>query len=206
LNLHLTTRFSDDVLTFGPIRIRIALSRAYLNFQLLNCGFPLAGDLEQKWTLREKTKVAVKKRSVRQESDSDQIGLIASANPSIKLEGATKVGVSSAVETRSENTTMWQHVFWRGSVDTPSLVFDSRPSQPFLSGTLLSGEIVGSVEPKQSGFYDIALELEIPKSGLLLEDGSEFSSYPNKRGLMKIIAALALCRQPIRLHERHFHK
>jgi hypothetical protein len=205
-NLHLTTRFSDDVLSFGPIRIRVALSRAYLNFHLANCEFPLACNLEQAWPLRGKSKTALKRRTSRTEADDDQIGLTASALPSLKLAGNSKVGISSTEETKWESTTTWQHVFWRGNHQGPSLVFDSRPSQKFLSGTLLNGELVGSVEPKHLDYYDIAVELEIPKSGLLIEHGDEFTSYPNKRGLIRIVAALALCRRPIRLHERSFQK
>ncbi|MFQ3455229.1 hypothetical protein PMN64_18265 [Bradyrhizobium sp. UFLA01-814] len=203
-NLHLTTRFSDDVLSLGPIQIRVALARAYLNFRLENCAFPLACNLEQTWSLSGKAKATLKKRLSRTESETDQIGLTASSLPSAKLNSSSRKGTSSAEETKLENTTTWQHVFWRGDADGPSLVFDSRPSQKYLSGTLLSGELVGSVAPKQSNYYDVVLELEIPKSGLLIEDGDEFVSYPNKRGLVKIIATLALCRRPIRLHGHSF--
>ena len=202
-NLHLTTRFSDDVVTFGPIRIRVAI---YLNFQLSDCEFPLACNLEQTWPIKEKSKLTVKKRSTQQAIDGNQITATASAIPSLKLNDASKVSHSATQEIKSEGTTTWQHVFWRGTLDGPSLVFDCRPNQKFLSGTLLGGELVGSVEPKSSSNYDIAIELEIPKSGLLLEHGDEFTAYPNKRGLMKIVAALALCRKPIRLHKRSFKK
>lgn len=75
LNLHLTTRFADDVLALGPIRIRIAVSRAYLNFRLQNCGLPLSCSLEQTWPRREKTKSTIKKRSAKQEVGGDQIAL-----------------------------------------------------------------------------------------------------------------------------------
>lgn len=203
-NVHLTARFSDDVLTFGPIRIRVALARAYMNFKLRNCEFPLAGQLEQVWPIRQKTKIVMKKQSSLQESGGDQLAITASANPSLKLGEDTKTRASSAIETKSEFATTWQHVFWRGTAEKPSLIFDCKPSRDFLSGTLLSGELVGSLDPKHPHYYEIALELEIPKSGLLIEDGGAFTSYPNKRGLVKMIAALALCRRPIQLHERLF--
>jgi hypothetical protein len=206
LNLHLTARFSDDVLALGPFRIRIALSRAYLNFQLQNCGFPLAADLEREWPRREKVKTITKKKTSKREVDGDQVELKASATPSLKYGNTAKNEIASIQETRSETVTTWQHVFWRGGSEAPSLVFDAQPSQKFLSGTLLNGDLVGSIEPKQADFYDIAIELEIPKSGLLLEDGGELSSYPNKKGLMKIAVALALCRQPNRLRQNRFPK
>lgn len=206
LNLHLTTRFADDVLALGPIRIRIAVSRAYLNFRLQNCGLPLSCSLEQTWPRREKTKSTIKKRSAKQEVGGDQIALTASATPSVKISEKLHAQVSSVVDIKTEGTTTWQHVFWRGSTDQPSLVFDSRPNHQFLNGTLLSGELIGSLEPKHVGYYDVSIELEIPKSGLLIESGDEFISYPNKKGLIKILAALALCRSPVRIYESGFHE
>jgi hypothetical protein len=84
-NLHITTRFSDDVYALGPIRIRIALCRAYLNFQLFNCEFPLASNLENTWPVREKTKTTIKTRSSRQQTDNEEISIRASVTPSVKI-------------------------------------------------------------------------------------------------------------------------
>jgi hypothetical protein len=203
-NLHLTMRFSDDLVSFGPIQIRIALSRAYINFELQNCTFPPAGNLEHTWPLKQKGSATIKNRSSHREADHDQTTLTASAMPSIKVSGGDKAETLISSEVKLTIATDWQHVSWRGSMHKPSLVFDSQPSHPYLSGTLLNGELVGSVEPNESSYYDIALELEVPKSGLLIEDGIEFKSYPNKKGLLKIIAANAVCRRPQRLQKRVF--
>lgn len=203
-NLFLTVRFSDDIVSFGPINIRVAVTRAFLNFTLDNCTMPLAGKLEDVWPAASKTTEVVHKQSSSAESSKDTVaaGGSISAIPSASLRGQrdTTSSKCSSMDVQATVTANYPHISWRGERGSPSLAFNSRPLKDFLSGTLLNNEIVGTVEPK-SKYYGFGIELEIPRSGLLVETDDKFYSYPNKRGLLKIIAAIQLCRRPIPLYD-----
>lgn len=207
-NLHLTARFADDVLKFGPIKIRVAVTRAYLNFILENCDLPQVTELEETWPPKRKVRQTIN-RSLQDQRSNELAGtatasITPSPSASLALNAGSKSNSTTSTVTTSEFFVTYQPVSWRGSAQNPSLVFDAKPFKDFLSGTLLSGELVGRLEPR-GRYYSIELQLEVPRSGLLIEHGQQFSASPNKRGLIRMIAALALCRKPTTLCYRHFN-